>query len=406
MADDITPTLSRPAEWTAYIASFFSVAILPMANLVVPLWALHIGASALEIGIIMGARSLLPFLFAIHTGALIDRMGPRRVMIFSAMFSLGLSFAYPALPHVGALIALQVVVGQITTMGWIGAQTHIAQLTRGNPVYMGRFTSISILANFIGPLAAGFAWDRLGAWGAFGLMAAWAALMWVAVLTQPRTTPAATAAPPRHPDGRGLMRLLVPDMADYTAAFRLALIPAVGLIVTCSFLHNAALSMRFSFYVVYLESIGMVGTVIGFLVGVSSLVGAISALGSGPLARIVPPHWIPIIMIMVSTLAITATPLASDFLALFLLSCTFGFGSGLGFAQIISILARVVPVGQLGLVVGLRTTVNRFSSLTIPVLMGAMVHGFDIATAYYAVGALLVLAVISVAMLLARSKSL
>ena len=66
----------------------------------------------------------------------------------------------------------------------------------------------------------------------------------------------------------------------------------------------------------------------------------------------------------------------------------------------------MVPVGQLGLVVGLRTTVNRFSSLTIPVLMGAMVHGFDIATAYYAVGALLVLAVISVAMLLARSKSL
>ena len=70
---------------------------------------------------------------------------------------------------------------------------------------------------------------------------------------------------------RSLARLLVPDIADYRAAFRLALIPAVGLIIATSFLHNAALSMRFSFYVVYLESVGMAGTVIGFLVGVASL---------------------------------------------------------------------------------------------------------------------------------------
>jgi MFS family permease len=402
VADDTTAILSRRAEWTAYIASFFSVAILPMANLVVPLWALHIGASALEIGVIMGARSLLPFLFAIHTGALIDRLGTRRVMLFSALFSLGLTLAYPALPHVGTLIALQVVIGQITTMGWIGAQTHIAQLTRGNPVYMGRFTSISILSNFIGPLAAGFAWDRLGVWGAFGLMAIWAAAMWVAVMVQPKTGGTANSEPAR----RSLARLLVPDIADYRAAFRLALIPAVGLIIATSFLHNAALSMRFSFYVVYLESVGMAGTVIGFLVGVASLVGAISALATAPLARIVPPHRIAIAMIMVSTVAITATPLASEFVGLFLLACVFGFGNGLGFAQIIAILARVVPADQLGLTVGLRITVNRFSSLTIPVMMGAMVHGFDLATAFFAVGAVLALAVISVALVMTRIKPL
>ncbi len=393
MANEATATLSRRVEWTTYAASFFSVAILPMANLVVPLWALSIGASALEIGVIMGARSLLPFLFAIHTGALIDRLGTRRVMIFSALFSLGLTLAYPALPHVGTLIALQVVIGQITTMGWIGAQTHIAQLSRGDPVYMGRFTSISILSNFIGPLAAGMAWDRLGVWGAFGLMATWAAAMWVAVMAQPKTGGTAKSEPPQ----RSLARLLVPDLGDYIAAFRLALIPAVGLIIACSFLHNAALSMRFSFYVVYLEGIGMVGTTIGLLVGVSSLVGACAALASGPLARIVAPHWIAISMILVSTTAITATPLASEFVALFLLACVFGFGNGLGFAQIIAILARVVPAGQLGITIGLRITVNRFSSLTIPVMMGAVVHGFDIATAFFAIGAFLALAVLTVA---------
>ena len=127
------------------------------------------------------------------------------------------------------------------------------------------------------------------------------------------------------------------------------------------------------------------------------MVGACAALASGPLARIVAPHWIAISMILVSTTAITATPLASEFVALFLLACVFGFGNGLGFAQIIAILARVVPAGRLGITVGLRITANRFSSLTIPVMMGAVVHGFDIATAFFAVGAFLALAVLTVA---------
>ncbi len=101
-------SLSRKAEWTTYTAAFFSVAILPMANLLVPLWALTIGASPFEIGMVMGARALLPFLFAIHAGALVDRIGTRQVMIFSALASAGLSLLYPVLPWIGALIALVV----------------------------------------------------------------------------------------------------------------------------------------------------------------------------------------------------------------------------------------------------------------------------------------------------------
>ena len=389
--------MSRKAEWTTYTAAFFSVAILPMANLLVPLWALTIGASPFEIGIVMGARALLPFLFAIHAGALIDRIGTRQVMIFSALASAGLSLLYPVLPWIGALIALQVVIGLITTMGWIGAQSHIGRLTRGEPVYMGRFTAVSTLSNFVGPLIAGIAWDRAGAWGAFGLMALWALAMWVAVLALPALRDQGTGAPPR----RGA-RALLPDPRDYLAALRLVLVPAVALVVACSFLLNAALSMRFAFYVVYLESIDMAGTVIGFLVGVSSLVGAMAALATGPATRRIPQQWLALIMILISLAAITATPLATGFAPLFGLACLFGIGNGLAFAQIISILARIVPLNRIGMSVGLRTTLNRLSSLTIPVMMGAVVEGWDLATSFYAVGALLACAVLLMAVPAAR----
>ena len=42
-----------------------------------------------------------------------------------------------------------------------------------------------------------------------------------------------------------------------------------------------------------------------------------------------------------ATTAITATPLVSEFVALVLLACVFGFGNVLAFAQIVAILARV-----------------------------------------------------------------
>ena len=252
MAEAEKTVLTRRVELTTYTASFFAVAILPMANLVVPLWALAIGASPFEIGLVIGARALLPFVLAIHAGAMIDRLGTRRVMTASALISAALATLYPVLPWVGALIALQVAVGLITTMGWIGAQTHIAQLTRGEPVYMGRFTSIVTLSNFIGPLLAGIAWDRFGVWGAFGLMAMWGVAMWISVLLLPDARkPAERAAAQRG------ARVLLPDIGDYLAALRLVLVPSVAVVVTCSFLLNASLSMRFSFYVVYLENIGV-----------------------------------------------------------------------------------------------------------------------------------------------------
>ncbi len=44
-------------------------------NVVVPLWVLYLEPSPLAFGIVIGARSFLPFLFSIHGGVLMDRLG-------------------------------------------------------------------------------------------------------------------------------------------------------------------------------------------------------------------------------------------------------------------------------------------------------------------------------------------
>ena len=87
--------LLASAEWTAYSTAFANIGILPMIRLIVPLWCLiSLGISATMIGIAAGARSFLAVIFSIHSGALLDRLGVRRVMIFCAVVSVALSILF------------------------------------------------------------------------------------------------------------------------------------------------------------------------------------------------------------------------------------------------------------------------------------------------------------------------
>jgi MFS family permease len=47
-------------------------------NFLIPLYGLSLGMSAGQIGMLVGARSLLAVFLSIHVGALMDRLGTRR----------------------------------------------------------------------------------------------------------------------------------------------------------------------------------------------------------------------------------------------------------------------------------------------------------------------------------------
>ncbi len=381
--------LSRRAEITAYTTAFFSVSLMPMTLVIVPLWALQLGASATLIGIAAGARSLLPFLFAIHGGALLDRLGVRRVMVFCAAVSCGLALLYPAVPAIGALIAFQVIAGFLQTLGWIGAQTQIGQLTGGQATYMGRFTFISTIANFFTPPLAGLAWDLAGAWGAFGAISLWAGLLWISAAAMPVPARAAIQTGPLR------ARDLLPALADYREAIRYAAVPAIGFVVLCSFLMNATISMRFAFLPVYLSEAGFEGAAIGLFIGGAFLIGAPAALVTGRMERLIPPQWLLLILIVIAAIGVGATPAFAGIAGQLFLTCLFGIAAGLGMAFVLALQSRAVPTQGLGKAIGLRTTANRFSSLTIPIVMGALVDllglgmGFVITAALVIAGALL-----------------
>lgn len=385
--------------YAVYATAFFSLSLVPMTSLIVPLWALSLGAGPALIGVAVAARSVLPLFLSIHGGALMDRLGTRRLMLIFTAAAAAVSVLYPLLPYVGALIVLQLLLGWAQGMGWIGAQTKIARLTRGHPTYAARFSFITAVGTFVGPLLAGVAWDLLGPWGAFGVIALWGASLCLATYQLP-------APAPEQDRFRGVrLREILPRPSDYVRAFALLGNAGVALVIVATFLRISAFGVQSSFYPVYLDSIGISGTLIGVLIGFASLIGAPAALLTAPALRAIRAHWLLLGSIGIGIAFICLTPLLDGFLPLLIAAAIYGTALGMGLPLLISVMAEATNEREQGVSVGLRTTANRFASTVVPVLMGLIVEIVGMALGFLVVGAVLLGALGAAAWLAWRSPA-
>ncbi|MDB5727572.1 MAG: hypothetical protein JWR25_579 [Noviherbaspirillum sp.] len=388
-------TSSQAGLYATYATGFFSLSLVPMTSLIVPLWALQLGAAPSMIGIIVASRAVLPFFLSIHGGAMMDRLGTRRMLlVFTAIGTL-ISLLYPMSKWIWALVLVQLVVGWAQGMGWIGAQIKIAKIAGGNAKYSGRFTFFTTCGTFLGPLIAGMTWDFAGVWGAFILIALWGTGLLIASYALP------AGSDRNHPPLR--LREFCPNLSDYVRAFALISVPAVAFIVGATFLRIGVISIQSSFYNVYLQGIGLTGTLIGILVSIDSLVGGPATLLTGVAVKAIRPHWLLLLAIGVAVVAMCITPLLESFPPLLLAASIYGIGVGMSFPLLLSILSNAADDKEQGLSVGLRTTANRAASIVIPVVMGFVIELTGIRLGFFVIGAMLLTALCLVAWATYRS---
>jgi MFS family permease len=367
-----------------YGTAFFSLSIVPMVSLVVPLWAIqHLAATPIWVGIAVGARSFLPLLFSIHGGALMDRLGTRRVMAACAVITLILFPFYVIWGSMLGLILLQMVIGLSQGLSWVGAQALYGQLSRGSAEHAGRLTFFSNLGSFLGPLIAGAATDTGGVVGGFVALSIWSVALVVFTFLIPKIIDGASAKAPVR------IAALVPRGADYARAAALCLIPAVALVLAFTFVRIAISGMQSSFYVVYLASIDLTATQIGILVACANLVASPAALLTGPAQRFMPGAWVMVWMTVLCVTFMAITPTATNFWILLVFSAMYGLGIGVGFPTLLSLLTVAVPIEYQGMAAGLRTTANRAATLVVPVAMGTIAEFGSIESSFYVLGALL-----------------
>src|SRR5229473_7253794 len=103
------PGLTARQALAIYAAGFFSLSFSVLMGLAVPLWTVVLHATPAATGIVLGVRSMLPLLLAIHVGALMDRTDTRRPLIGLAALGAFLPILYPLFPWMPALLVLQMV---------------------------------------------------------------------------------------------------------------------------------------------------------------------------------------------------------------------------------------------------------------------------------------------------------
>ncbi len=387
-----------------YVAGPFSMGYVDFFTFLIPLYGLSLGLDAVEIGILVGARSILALFLSIHIGVLMDRFGTRRVTLFFVWTGMALAPLFPLVPGFWALLLLQLVNGAAVSFAWSGAQTLIAQLAEGDAGYIGKFSFFARLGSTTAPILAGMVWDFGGAWPAYLFGAAWGAVLTIALLR----TQEAEIFGARPADGTARARFrardALPRASDYVSSIMLVAIPAVAVSMAIISMRNTTYSIQTSVYVVYLKEIGLVGTIIGVLFATAEIASGFGSLFAGRAVRLGDPLRTMLSGTVLSILLIAMTPLLGGIFALLLLSQVIrGWLEGVIQPVILSVQARAVGRHQQGAVVGLRQTGQRLTSIVIPPLMGGIADRWGVSESFFILGALMLLLCVPLALLTRRA---
>lgn len=350
----------------------------------IPLYGLSLGLDATQIGILVGARSILALILSIHIGVLMDRFGTRAVTLVFVWMGMVLAPLFPLMPSFWALLLLQLVSGAAVSFAWSGAQTLIAQLAEGDARYIGRFSFFARLGSTSAPIVAGAVWDLGGAWPSYLLGFAWGAVLTAALVR----TPEAEIFPAQPEAGTSRRRFRArdawPRASDYVNSFLLIAIPAVAVSMAVITMRNTTYSLQTSVYVVYLDQIALVGTTIGLLFAASEIASGFGSLFAGRAMRLGNPQRTMLSGTVLSILLIAATPLLGGIFALLVLfQLVRGWLEGVIQPVILSVQARAVGRHQQGAVVGLRQTGQRLSSILIPPVMGVIADRFGTSESFF-----------------------
>ena len=377
------PEVALQTKGAIYGAGMFSNSMSDVASVVLPLWLAGLGYSAAAIGLVVGAKHILPLFLAIHGGAMIDRLGARRVMLASAATSLVVLPLFPVQPVLVLIVLIQMINGFASALCWIGAQACFGRIMYGHPDYAGPFAFSLRLGSFMGPPLGGLAFDLAGIWGGIAVLTVWAA----GTLAAAWCLPAGRALP----SGRQRVGLadLAPRLSDYRAAYGLIAVPAMATVLSITVFRIAASSIQDSFYPVYLHSIGMPATQIGILITVSSALAAVSALLVGRLSRLASPLWLLVATTMGSIAFIAVTPLFVSMPALMLMAALRGVCMGISQPLMLSLLVGAAERNSQGLGVSLRTTANRAAAAVTPMTMGLVAAVVGLNASFLLIGAAL-----------------
>ncbi|MDF1855896.1 MFS transporter [Pseudooceanicola sp.] len=340
----------------------------------VSLYAIEIGMSPAEIGVLVALFSLFPLFLTVPAGNFMDRHGTRQVLYLSLVITaIGLTLPWMISGRF-MLYASQMLVGCGLTFHMLAAQKtagdHPDPMVRERRIAV--FSQGAALGSFAGPFYTGFVGQHLGFDWAMLLVAP---LLLIGLLVMPfvRTSapnPAVAQAPRQRMSATRVL-----GYHPYMAR---------------AFLISSLVLLGKDFYVAYFPVFADVRGIspawIGIIIGIHNGGGVIMRVFQIPLVRRFGKSPTIIGSILISGIFFVFLPFTEGLVALTLISLAMGLGLGLGQPLSISTTVNLSPPDKTGEVLGVRLTANRLTQFVMPIGFAAIVTVSGITGAFVFVG--------------------
>ncbi len=355
--------------------TFFNFAGANATRVLLTLYALEIGASATEVGILGGLLFLFPLLLSWPVGALADRKGARGMLLFAAVcatVSLLLPFFLRDLRvfyAAAALNGLALAFFHVTLQNLVGNLSKPENRARN----FANFSLAGAMTSFFGPLLAGYSIDAVGhAWACL-VTAAVSVVVIVLLLAWGGHLPKASLKPRQ---AEGSPRALIDANV-------------VRMLITSGFIQLGY--DMFQFLVpLYGHDIGLSASAIGAVLATLAVAAFIVRLF---LARLIERYTGEKLLVGVFWLGAAGfalAPFAADGLALGVVAFLFGLGMGIGIPLTVILTYASSAQGRSGQTLGIRLTANNFVRMGGPMAFGAIGAALGLSAVFWIVAAILV----------------
>ena len=376
MASSHPGNTTKPS-WVSYLVNlsgFTNQLAVGMIHFLPPLYALKLGTTPVTVGLIAASSSIAGFISALPAGKMIDRLGPRKAILYSAACKVVATLIFVLIQSPIGLTIPSFLTGMLGTITILGLHNYVSRLSHGaeRTKGMSDFGLFSSAGDLAGAPLAGIMVDLVSYEAAFVVSASIAALSWIFLYYLPVLPEAIREGERRKPvrGFRGLLahrgiqgNLLASGSFAFMRSFHRAFFPVL-------------------FFDVY--SATEIGSLF-FIAAAATLLGRSAFRWTGQFLSL---QNSTTASIFGSAFPLILMPLFQSFSTLSVLMAIFGFFNG--FLNIVTTLLTAEHAASLerGLAYGMRTTVMRFSSFSGQVVFGMVAELTSVFSAFWGVGIL------------------
>jgi MFS family permease len=325
----------------------------------------------------MALWALCPMLIALYVGKLVDRVGPRRPMLWGTIGVAVALFVPFLFPGVAALYVMALVIGTafqfffVPTQGITGALGGAADRARNYALLSIGFS----IASFLGPLIAGFSIDYLGHRAAYLVLAAGPLCAVLLLWFKGGLLPEASV-------GAGAERTL-------GSSFDLLRNTQLRDAIVASALISIAWDLYQFYFPIYGHSIGLSASAIGVIMSAFAVAVFTIRVALPRMMKMWSEFDILLYAIGFSGAVFVLFPFFTNPWLLAGASFLLGLGCGVGQPMSMSLIYGLSPPGRASEGAGLRVTFNHFTHLVVPIAFGGLGTVFGFAPVFIACSAML-----------------